>query len=490
MLLEVKDLSFGYDEREILTRLNFRVDEQEIVAIVGPNGGGKTTLSFCLSGIIPHLIKGKLSGQVCLEGTNILSGVLENLTDKIGYVFQDPENQFITLRVRDELKVSASKLSKRQRFIINSLRLKSLLDKAPGELSMGQKQRVALASMLMRRPSVLILDEPGSTIDPHGLRQLSEVLKKFSRQTAIIIFTHDLDFAKSCATRIIGLTDGQIKFDKKTASITDADFEKLFRLDQVLSSIQSEAFCSALSPLKISADKLFYQFPRALSPAIQELTLEIADNWGLAGFNGSGKTTLLLLLAGLMKPTKGSISYNQALIKKMTSFERLKNVGVVFQNPNHQIFTSTIFEELSFGLKNQGVSEMEIEKRVNEVAALFELGDLSRDPHTLSFGWRKILALAGVWILRPKYFFLDEPELGLDLYFKKKFEVIADRAYENGQRLIIASHRLDLLRRFSKNISYLENGRLNWTKSVDAAIAEIKKNYDPSDKNYFHQAVD
>jgi len=486
MLLKVQGLNFSYGSGLVLKDIDFSIDKNEIVAVVGPNGSGKTTLSYCLSGVIPHLIRGNIKGGVFIKGKNILLNSLEEIVGEVGYIFQDPENQFVTLRVRDELETAISNKNNSAQFIIDTFQINNILDKSPSELSMGQKQRVALVSTLLRHPSLLILDEPGSTIDPCGIKQLSLILKNLSNEIAIVLFTHDIELAHSVADRILGISEGKIKFDKPSSSVNDQDYVNLYQLDRLRNSKNISAYHQNHKPKKLFAQNLSFRFPRSENFAVQNLSLEINDNWGIAGLNGSGKTTLLLLLAGLIKPTKGAIHFDNAPINKMTIRERLSEIGVIFQNPNHQIFAPTIYEELSFGLKNLGISKDEISKRIAEVSDLFELGDLKRDPHTLSFGWRKILALASVFAMQPHFIFFDEPELGLDLYFKQKFESITDIAYKNGLRLILASHNLQLLQKFSKNISFLENGELEWTLSGNEAIPKIKQYYDICSSNHFY----
>ena len=478
MLLRVQGLNFSYGYDFVLKDINFSVDKNEIVAVVGPNGSGKTTLSYCLSGVIPHLIRGNIGGGVFVSGKNILSESLENITDEVGYIFQDPENQFVTLRVRDELEMAIPSKNNNAQFIIDTFQINNILDKSPSELSMGQKQRVALVSTLLRRPRLLILDEPGSTIDPCGTKQLSLILKKLSNEATIVLFTHDIELAHNVADRIIGISEGQIKFDKSSASVSDQDYFNLYQLEKLKAQKNIDIYQQNHKPEKLFAQNISFRFLRSENFAVKNLSLEINDNWGIAGLNGSGKTTLLLLLAGLIKPTSGAIHFDSVFINKMTVRERLSEIGVIFQNPNHQIFAPTIYEELSFGLKNFGIKKDELSKRIDEIADLFELGDLNRDPHTLSFGWRKILTLACVFAIQPHFIFFDEPELGLDLYFKQKFESITDIAYKNGLRLILASHNLKLLQKFSKNISFLENGKLKWVLSTNEAVPKIKQYYE------------
>lgn len=478
MFFKVQGLNFSYGDTPILKEINFSAESGQILTFVGPNGSGKTTLSYCLTGIIPHLINGKLTGDVFIDGKNIFEKQFDSIVKKIGYVFQDPENQFITLRVRDELELVASTKDYDKLSIVDIFQLKEILDKAPSELSMGQKQRVALASVLSASPEVLVLDEPGSTIDPCGVKKLSQILKLLKSGRVIILFTHDLELAKNVSDRIIGISDGQIKFDKPVSQINYNDYSNLYHLDKLSMQNVKLAYQVKHQNNNIRSEQVSFQFPRTKIFAIKNFQLDITDNWGFAGLNGSGKTTALLLLAGLVNPTHGEIFLDKKPLKNISARDRISEIGIIFQNPNHQIFASTIYEELAFGLQNLNLTKNEIKRRIEEIADIFELGDLKRDPHTLSFGWRKILALASVFAMQPHFVFFDEPELGLDIYFKQKFEILINSAYENGTRLILASHDIRLLEKFSKHISFMEHGVLSYTLSTNEAIEKIKKQYD------------
>ncbi len=487
-IISVKNLSFSYDrDSPILRQLNIDFKSNECVSIIGSNGCGKTTLGFCLSGIIPNIIHGNIEGDIFIDKTNLKESTLNHKLSEIGYLFEDPDNQFITLRVKDEiefglryLSYSPNKIKEKANHVIHRFHLNKLIEYSPNDLSMGQKQKVVLASIIALSPNIMILDEPGSTLDVIGQKELINFINKLKKEgVTFIVFSHNLEFVKKISDRIIGLKAGAIAFDKAIDKFRDNDYEELYILDKESVGRSSENH-EGLDESILKFDKVIYKYPRKENYALNNVSFSVKKNevLGVVGINGSGKSTFLLAATGLLKLSGGNISINNQKLSKLTRKERISNLGMVFQNPNHQIFSSSIYDELSFGLKNIEVDDHEISNRINKVREFFKLEHLEKDPHSLSYGWKKILFLACVVAMEPKIILMDEPELGLDLYFQRKFGNLLVKLKKTGKTIILATHDLNLVKRVCDRVLLIDEGKILCNGPVDKILPNIRKHYE------------
>ena len=220
-IIRVENLWWKYSTSKdwVLKGVDFSVAKGEIVGVVGPSGAGKTTLCLCLAGLIPKEIRGSMKGRVLIDGMDTSSTSLTDIVEKVGIVFQDPETQFVTMKVLDEVAFplenfgfSKTEMLKRIDEALKVTRMTQYKEKYPFELSGGQKQRVAIASMLARRPEILILDEPTSDLDPLGKQEIFSVLSELREKygVTLIIVEHDTEKLARYADRILLLYDGKI----------------------------------------------------------------------------------------------------------------------------------------------------------------------------------------------------------------------------------------------------------------------------------------
>ena len=465
-MILVENLKFSYPHttKPVLQNVSFEVNSSECVAIIGPNGCGKTTLSYCISGIFPHIFSHKFEGEITIGDLKVKDGPFEKIIEQIGYIFQNPDNQFVTLRVKDELlfglenlNVSTSEIESRLAPIIQQFDLNELLNSQPQDLSMGQKQKVALASVLIMHPKILILDEPGSTLDYRGKKNFIEAIKVVKEKgITVLLFSHELSQVQMVADRVIGLKNGGILFNKPVGEVGNKDYRDLYDLDKNNKEISFTTDFKKATP-KLEINDLSFKYPRETKRALNNISFNITQNeiLGLVGENGSGKTTLLLLIAGLLTPRNGAICFDHKKAHAMNFKELAKFVSIFFQNPDHQIFLPTIQEELSFGMRNLGVSEKTILERIEWAKDFFELDDIDRAPHSFSYGWRQILCLASTVLMDSSVILLDEPELGLDLYFRNKFKKLLRHLHEQYHKIIIVStHDMELIKEFSGRVIY------------------------------------
>jgi len=224
MMISVKDLTFCYEgsERAAIKNINLEIQQGEFVGITGPVGAGKSTLTLCLSGVIPHFQAGEYFGKVMVDGKDTVENNCAELAYSVGSVFQDPETQIVSSSVEDEiafglenLNIAPNEIDAR---IIESLEMVGIphLRHSPtSQLSGGQKQRVAVASAISLRPKVLVLDEPTSELDPKGSKDIFDTLKKLNLEygITIIIVEQKMQLLTEYCSRLIVMNDGGIVLD-------------------------------------------------------------------------------------------------------------------------------------------------------------------------------------------------------------------------------------------------------------------------------------
>ncbi len=235
----------GGESPPVLKGVSLSVTQGECLALLGQTGAGKSTLCLTLNGIVPHLLGGTFSGQVRVAGRDVAQSSPGELSHTVGLVFQDPDSQFITTTVEDEvafglesLALPRGEIESRVAEALEVTGVASLLGRSPMELSGGEKQRVALASVLAMRPSVLVLDEPTTSLDPAGKRALLEAVARLrvERGTTVLWVTQDVDRVPSLADRVAVLHDGRIALDGGLREILGREKELLrmgIRIPQV-----------------------------------------------------------------------------------------------------------------------------------------------------------------------------------------------------------------------------------------------------------------
>ena len=220
-MIQVKNLSFTYygSERTVLDKINLSVNNGEILLIAGHSGSGKSTLLRAINGLIPHQHGGDYSGEVIVDGMKVAESAMSQLATKVGYIFQNPENQIFMFSVErdiafglENLGVPSNEIRERVDWVLDLLQIKHLALRAPHELSDGQKQRVAIAGVIAMKPKILILDEPTSLLDPFTAKSLVDLVRnlRLSLGITVLIVEHRLDLVAKICDRIVVMDKGSI----------------------------------------------------------------------------------------------------------------------------------------------------------------------------------------------------------------------------------------------------------------------------------------
>ncbi len=453
-MLEVKNLDFSYDgNKSVLSSLNFVLQPGEIVVISGSTGSGKSTFAKCLSGFIPHLIQGMQTGSITIDGLQYESMKMSEIARRVALVQQDSENQICTLSVNDEIAFGPENYQMDTEVIVNevpkvlqAVGAEHLSTRTTYALSGGEKQRIAIASILACKPDYIIFDEPTSSLDPKGAILLREVLLELKhRNLGILVIEHNLDALLPLADRNLLLSNGNL-------SPYHNDIEPITPIVPVVSKGDEE-------PLLI-AKEIGYSYGRRRAVEDVSLTINHGEIIALMGDNGSGKSTVLEMLAGLLPPRKGQISLSGVSIDKIDRRELGTKVAVVFQNPNHQIFEKTVEKDQSLAI---GLLELDSEYVKKSEDALREAGlsDLRKmNPFSLSHGQKRRLNVSETCFFEPDLYFLDEPFIGQDHegqdFIIGRMQAVSQR----GGAVLLVTHNPRIATYACSRILFMDNGRI------------------------------
>ena len=405
--IELKQVNFSYDGKsKILENTDFTAEYGEVTLLSGHSGEGKSTLMYIVSGIIPNVNYGELTGEVKIAGEDIKGKKLGYICRKVGVVLQNADEQIIQKIVEDEIAFGCEnlafppeKIQKQIDIVCNLLKL----DKSwkCRTLSGGQKQRLITASTLAMGQKIIILDEPLANLDKDGAAMLMGTLRSLAQAGyCVVVIEHRLDMVLPFVDTVWHIGNKTVKRIEDKAAYLQAQTAKIGDSCHIYTG-QSPLF--TLKNIKFSVKD------RGI---LKDISLEIPKGGRTVflGENGCGKTTLMRLIARLYKPTGGSIT--QYIDEKFRQKPRgsrawFKKVGVVYQNPDYQLFMPTVRQEISFGSKS--------EEYAAEIAELFGVKHLwERHPQSLSEGQKRRVSIAAVAACDPEVLLLDEPTVGQD----------------------------------------------------------------------------
>jgi energy-coupling factor transport system ATP-binding protein len=455
-LLQARDITFSYDEEQvILQSLDFSLSEGEIVILGGPTGSGKSTLAKILTGYIPRRIEGQLVGNVYIDGENSQELTIPQIAKRVSLVQQDVESQLCTLRVADEVAFGPENFCEDEDEIIErvnqgleSVGILHLKNRSTMALSGGEKQRLAVASILSMQPDYLILDEPSSSLDPQGVSKLRQNLIDLKQNgLGILIIEHKVK-------PFLPIADRTLKLHNKIITRTELSGSTRIQRKPRANYPKPEAKTTLLR-----CDGLSFSYDN--SKVISDLSAEFHKDEvvALMGNNGSGKSTFISLLAGVLEPSAGSILLDGLPIDKAPRNNIVRTIAMVFQNPNHQIFESTVWDEqnIIFDVLETLENGQSKSRSLLSDANLYSMRE--RNPFSLSYGQKRRLNVTSTTAHEPRILLLDEPFIGQD---KRGRNFILERINDikKGGLVIVITHESQFAVDYCDRLVFMDQGTI------------------------------
>jgi energy-coupling factor transporter ATP-binding protein EcfA2 len=494
-------VTYTYPEaaRPALQNVSLELPEGVFALVVGTSGAGKSTLLRCINGLVPHFSGGELVGRIVVDGLDSVQATPQVLSRHVGFVFQDPEAQFVLDQVEDEIAFALENAAlPRQEMRVRVEEALDLLDLAPlrdrrlETLSGGERQRVAIAAALALHPRILVLDEPTSQLDPKSAEDVLHSLTRLNSDLGltIVLAEHRLERVLSFADRLVYLSgDGYLvasgpsrrvlhdmdlvppivtvgrALGWKPLPLTVKEGRRVSRkmgksVDwQISKSANQETTQPTSGPyLQVRDVEVAYSG----SPALRGVNMDV---WAgeivvLMGRNGSGKTTLLKSLVGLLRPRRGSIRVAGQDVAARDVAEICQDVGYLPQDPNALLFADTVQEELLITLRNHGLEtrpSVQLERMLERLGLADKKDAYPRD---LSAGERQRVALGAVTVTRPGALLLDEPTRGLDYGAKHGLVELLRGWRDEGMAVLLVTHDVELAAAAADRVALMSQGEI------------------------------
>ncbi|WP_204033156.1 ABC transporter ATP-binding protein [Micromonospora qiuiae] len=433
-----------------LRGVDLRVERGERVLLLGPSGAGKSTLLAALAGLLPE-DSGEQEGTIEVDGRSPHA-----VRERVGIVFQDPQTQLVMARCGDDVAfglenraVPAEEIWPRVDEALARVGFRYHRDRPTAALSGGEQQRLALAGVLALRPGLLLLDEPTANLDPGGAALIrSAIADALDDDTTLILVEHRVAEALPLVDRVIVLeAGGGVRADGTPEAVFGTHGDAL-AADGVWVPGRTVSPRRAAAP---AGDVLVTTERLGLPPRLADTDLEVRAGEALAvlGPNGAGKSTLALLLGGLLRPGTGRVAARPELADadartpphRWPAPALARRIGSVFQDPEHQFVTGTVFDELALGLRRTGASEATVWERVDQLLERLRLARLAgANPYTLSGGEARRLSVATALATAPRLLICDEPTFGQDRRtWRELVELFADLR-DDGHGLVTVTH--------------------------------------------------
>jgi energy-coupling factor transport system ATP-binding protein len=439
------------------------------------------------------------------------------LASLVGMVFQDPESQLVTNSVADEiafgpenLGVPREEINERVEKSLQATRLVGYDEREPHSLSGGEQQANVIAAVYAMQPEIYIMDEPLANLDPVGRAQVLNVVIEVVKQRGktLVLVEHSLEEVLPFVDRVIVIHEGEIIRDGTVAEVLAAgDIPNVFTRPPIVQL--AEKF--NLNPTPLTPDEFYekmnsqYELGRitdfdlnendaTVGPTVIELKnisfsydqensvlnnisldFHAGEITAILGRNGSGKTTLVRHIIGLLQPDEGNVIVLGNDVATTPTYELAQDVGFCFQNPNHQIVSFNVRDEILFGLKAHQIDPAEFESRTQEALEFVDILDyIDAEVFDLGKGQKQRLALASVLTLRPKILIIDEPTTGQDPKMAKEIFDIIKRLNESGTTVLMITHKIDYAATYARRAIVMQNGNIVYDGHIRNLLGDLE----------------
>ncbi len=526
-VLQIEDLSYRYPPLHdgsagvtALSGISCELGASSCLAITGPNGSGLSTLCLAVAGLMPRMGEGQITGRILVGGRDVQREPPGALADQIGLVMQDPGGQLFNATVEQEvawglenLGLPPNEMRNRITWALDLVGLSDIpRDRSPRELSGGQQKRLALAAALALRPRLLVLDEPGGGLSPAGRTEMIRVLRELRARfdLSILIAERDPEVIVALADQMMVLTNGRVArqgspVDVYAGLAVDpipgvalpppmrfaASLEggwtagpPCLTLEDVLARVPaispnsrpsvldgSDSLLANTAAPAVILDGVTFAYQPG-HPVLHRIDLSIprGQRVALMGDNGAGKTTLARHLIGLLRPIAGRVLVMGEDTAGCSVGHLARSVGLAFQSPELQIFSSTVRDEISFGPRNLGFDGQALDETMEETLDLFNLADMGEmSPSMLTFSARRMVALASIAAMRTPILVLDEPTVGLDALGQERvLRWLAER-HRDGVTILLITHDAEIAAAFAERVIVMQAGRI----TADGTPSEV-----------------
>lgn len=471
-MIELKQVTFQYDNApenaHSIRNINLTIQNGECVVLCGRSGCGKTTITRLINGLIPHYYEGVLSGYVSVDGAEIKKQKLSKISQHVGSVFQNPRSQFFNVDTTSELAFGCENQGLPKEDVLeriadaaNHFCLNGLLNRSIFELSGGEKQRIACASVYAVHPDIFVLDEPSSNLDPASIQQLKDVLLKLKAEgKTLVISEHRLYYLLDIADRFIWLDQGEVRSvytREEILAFSPAQISAMGLRALDLKQVESEAVHLKHPEHEFTFQKLECKVSGHSVLHIKSLQIPAGEIVAVIGHNGAGKSTFAGCLCGIRKHT-GKVFYDRT---ERNAKKRLKESYMVMQDVNHQLFTESLLDEILLSMRTEN------KQRAREI--LKEMDLLSFEdchPMGLSGGQKQRVAVASAIASERPLILFDEPTSGLDLFHMRQVANVVNQVANAGRTALVVTHDPEFILRCCNYVLHLENGQILESYSI------------------------
>ena len=526
--IEIKNLTFTYPgaSTPTLSGVSLTIEQGDFVAIVGNNGCGKSTLCKAMNGLIPHFIAGEFEGEVLAGGLNTLEMDIGSLAQKVGYVYQDFENQIVRPTVLDDASYACMNYAmkdylERGKEALEMCGLAGREADYIWQLSGGQTHLLALAGAVSLRPEVLILDEPIAQLDPGHADRIYQILKELNEKhgKTIIVIEHHTEYIADYCRHVVLMKDGAVKWklpaEEALQRVEELEECNIFPPQVTLAAhalqkagliAGEELLPSTIEDGTKTFQKLVYHKPMEGKkeaahgePVVRfdqvsvsyrsvkeeprkifdrlNLTLYRGEKIALIGSNGAGKSTLMKMMTGLLKPSEGTVTLKDRNIRDTRPEELSRYVSLVYQNPEDMFIKDSIEHDIAFAMQVRNLEGWQ--EKTDRLLERFRLSDLrQRDGRLLSGGQMRRASLAIGIALNPEILLLDEPTANLDIATRKEIMRTLNDMKNITETVMIATHDMQLVCEWAQRIIVLWQGQV----IADGSRDEIFGNREVAEK--------